>query len=177
MVWIELFDREKALPSWGKASLDARSLYHSELEKHWGFLQCCENHWKADVLATANYSQWYLAHKAKMVAIKAAEQSKVSKARAPKRAKTAGKEEDDFRKVHSEFTADPDDFGSLRSETPFDDLRVGNDQLSDSEDEAMQELATVSSRPKVRPLRDPLYVLYRMPSSSLMPSRSQHGRL
>ena len=176
-VWIELFDREKAPSSWGKASLDARNLYHSELEKRWGFLRCCENHWKADALATANYSQWYLAHKAKMAAIKAAEQSEVSKARAPKRAKTAGEEEDDFRKVRSEFTADPDDFGSLRSETPFDDLRVGNDQLSDPEDKAMQELATVSSRPKARPLRDPLYVPYRTPSSSLMPSHSQHRRL
>jgi len=33
MVWIELFDRKKALSTWGKASLEARNLYHSELEK------------------------------------------------------------------------------------------------------------------------------------------------
>ena len=44
MVWIKLFDRKKAPSTWGKASLEARNLYHSELEKRWGFLRCCENH-------------------------------------------------------------------------------------------------------------------------------------
>ena len=83
-VWIELFDRKKAPSSWGKASLEARNLYHSEMEKRWGFLRCCKNHWKVDALATAHYSQWYLAHKAKMAAIKAAEQGEVSKVHAPK---------------------------------------------------------------------------------------------
>ncbi len=63
--------------------------------------------------------------------------------------------------------ANPDDFSSLRSKT-----LVYNNQLSDPKDEAMQELANVFSRPKVRPLRDPLYVPYHMPSSLLMPSHS-----
>ena len=155
MVWIELFDRKNAPSSWGKASLEARNLYHSEMEKRWGFLRCCENHWKVDALATAHYSQWYLAHKAKMAAIKAAEQGEVSEARAPKRAKTAVEEDDDLR-VRSEFTADPDDFGSLRSETPMDDLRVGDNQPSEAEDEVPLELGNVLPRPKARPLRDPL---------------------
>jgi hypothetical protein len=156
-VWIELFDRRKAPSSWGKASLEARNLYHSELERRWGFLRCCDNHWKADALATAHYSQWYLAHKAKMANVKAAEQGELSEARAPKRAKTAVKGDDDLWNVRSEFTADPDDdFGSLRSETPFDNLRVGDDQPSEPEDEATPELSTVSLRPKARPLRDPL---------------------
>ena len=84
MVWIELFDRKKALSSWGKASLEARNLYHLEMEKHWGFLHCCKNHWKVDALTTAHYLQWYLTHKAKMVAIKAAEQGEVSEACTPK---------------------------------------------------------------------------------------------
>jgi hypothetical protein len=121
MVWIKLFDRKKAPSLWGKASLEARNLYHSEMEKCWGFLHCCKNHWKVDALTTAHYSQWYLTHKAKMAAIKAAEQGKVSEAHAPKWAKTAVKEDDDLR-VCSEFTADPDDFGSLRFETLMDDL-------------------------------------------------------
>jgi hypothetical protein len=71
-------------------------MYYLELERHWGFLRCCENHWKADVLTTANYSQWYRAHKARMMDVKAAEQGKVSEARAPKRSKTAGKKGDDL---------------------------------------------------------------------------------
>jgi hypothetical protein len=156
MVWIELFDRGKAPSSWGKASLEARNLYHSELESRWAFLRLCENHWKVDALATANYSQWYLAHKAKMASIKAAKDSGVSQARAPKRAKTAVEEDDDSRNVRSEFTADPDDFGSLRSETPFEDLRVGDNQTSEAEDEVLQELGNILPRPKARPLRDPL---------------------
>jgi len=31
-------------------------------------LQYCDNHWKALAIATANYSQWYKYHKAKMEA-------------------------------------------------------------------------------------------------------------
>jgi hypothetical protein len=34
-------------------------------------LQFCNNHWKAQAIATANYSQWYKYHKAKMEASKA----------------------------------------------------------------------------------------------------------
>jgi hypothetical protein len=156
MVWIKLFERGKALSTWGKASLEARNLYYSELEKRWGLLQCCENHWKADALATANYSQWYLAHKARMAFYKAAENTKVSQACTSKRSKTVGKEEDDLRYMRSEFMADPDDFGSLRSETLMDNLQVGNDQPSEPEDKVTPELSNVSSRPKGRPLRDPL---------------------
>jgi len=33
MVWIDLFDRKKAPSTWGKASLEARNLYYSELKK------------------------------------------------------------------------------------------------------------------------------------------------
>ena len=153
-VWIKLFERGKAPSTWGKASLEARNLYYSELEKRWGLLQCCENHWKADALATANYSQWYLAHKARMASYKAAENTKVSQAHAPKRSKTAGEEEDDLRYMRSEFMADPDDFGSLRSKTLMDDLQVSDDQPSEPKDEVTPELSNVSSRPKGRPLRD-----------------------
>ena len=134
MVWIELFDREKAPSTWGKASLEARNLYYSELERRWGFLHFCKNHWKVDVLTTAHYSQWYLKHKERMASIKAAKQGEVSEARTPKQARTVVKEDDDSRNVHSEFIADPDDFGSLRSETPMDNLRVGDNQLSEAKD-------------------------------------------
>jgi hypothetical protein len=65
-----------------------------------------------------------------------------------------GKEEDDLQYMRSEFMADPDDFSSLRSETLMDDLRVGNDQLSEPEDKVTPKLSNVSSRPKGRPLRD-----------------------
>ena len=34
-------------------------------------LQFCDNHWKAQAIATANYSQWYKYHKAKMEASEA----------------------------------------------------------------------------------------------------------
>jgi hypothetical protein len=107
-----------------------------------------------------------------MATIKAAKQGKVSQACAFKRAKTMVKGEDGLWNVHSNFMADLDDFGSLRSET-----LVYDDQPSNPEDKVTQELATVSSRPKVRPLRDLLYVLYHTPSSSLMPSCLQHGHL
>src|SRR6266851_881906 len=153
-VWINLFDRGKAPLSWGKASLEATNLYHSELERRWGLLCLCKNHWKADALATANYSQWYLTHKARMAIAKAFNQSEVSKACAPKWAKTVVEEEDDSWDVRSEFMADPDKFGSLRSVTLMDNPRVGNDQPSGAGDEVCQgqELGNVLPRP----LRDPL---------------------
>ncbi len=153
-VWINLFDRGKAPLSWGKASLEATNLYHSELERRWGLLCLCKNHWKADALATANYSQWYLTHKARMAIAKAFNQSEVSKACAPKWAKTVVEEEDDSWDVCFEFMADPDKFGSLRSMTPMDNPRVGNDQPSGAGDEVCQgqELGNVLPRP----LRDPL---------------------
>ena len=65
-----------------------------------------------------------------------------------------GKEEDDLQYMRSEFMADLDDFSSLRSETLMDDLRVGDDQLSEPKDEVTPKLSNVSSRPKGRPLRD-----------------------
>jgi hypothetical protein len=74
MVWIKLFNRQKALSTWGKASLEARNLYHLELERHWGLLQFCENYWKVDVLTMAHYLQQYLKYKQRMVNIKAAKQ-------------------------------------------------------------------------------------------------------
>ena len=153
-VWIDLFDRGKALLSWGKASLKARNLYHSELERCWGLLHLCENHWKADALTMANYSQWYLAYKARMATAKAFDQSEVSKACAPKWAKTVVEKEDNLRDMHSEFTANPDEFGSLRSETLMDDPQVSDDQPSGAGDEVHlgQELGNVLPRP----LRDPL---------------------
>ena len=104
-----------------------------------------------DTLIIANYSQWYITQKARIVAVKDAEQGEVSQVHASKRAKTIVEGKDRLQNVHSDFMADLDDFGSLRSETS-----VYNNQLSDPEDKMMQELANVLSRPKVRPLRDPL---------------------
>jgi hypothetical protein len=156
MVWFDLFERGKAPLTWGRASLEARNLYHSELEKHWGFLHFCENHWKVDVLTMANYSQWYHTHKERKVTYKAAKHTNGSRVCTPKRFKTTGKEEDDLGYMRSEFTAVSDDFGSLRSETPFDDLQVGDNQPSEPEDEATRERDNILSRPNARPLRDPL---------------------
>jgi len=70
-----------------------------------------------------------------MATAKAFDQSEVSEACAPKWAKTMVEEEDDLRDMHSEFTADPDEFDSLRSETPMDDPQVGDDQPSGAGDE------------------------------------------
>jgi hypothetical protein len=89
-----------------------------------------------------------------MATAKAFNQSEVSEARAPKWAKTVVKEEDDLWDVHSEFTADPDEFDSLRSKTLMDDPQVGDDQPSGAGDEVHpgRELGNVL----LRPLRDPL---------------------
>ena len=102
----------------------------------------------------AHYLQWYLGHKARMATTKAAEQGKVSEACTPKQAKTVIEGEDELQNVHTDFTANPHDFSSLRSKTPFDDLQVSNYQPSEPKDEVPQEFGNVLPRPEARPLRD-----------------------
>jgi len=55
------------------------------MESHWGVLHYCQNHWKADMLATLGYSPWYRHFSSKANR----EQPTLPKERAAKRSKTA----------------------------------------------------------------------------------------
>jgi len=58
-IWIGAFEQGKAPKTWGDASKELRDEYFYEMESHWGVLRYCQNHWKADTLATLAYSPWY----------------------------------------------------------------------------------------------------------------------
>ncbi|KAF9785315.1 hypothetical protein BJ322DRAFT_1020861 [Thelephora terrestris] len=45
--------------TWGAAPLNAQTELIFRLEKEFPFLRLCANHWKADMVATNSYSQWY----------------------------------------------------------------------------------------------------------------------
>ncbi len=53
---------------WGAATQEVQDAYVRSMEEHFLVLQYCDNHWKAQAVATANYLQWYIHHKAKMEA-------------------------------------------------------------------------------------------------------------
>ena len=55
-IWIGAFQRGKAPKTWGNASKELRDEYFYEMESHWGILCYCQNHWKANTLATLAYS-------------------------------------------------------------------------------------------------------------------------
>lgn len=119
------------------------------METRWEVLRYCENHWKADAVATAVYSPWYNGPLKKANANK--NQSNITEERAAKRAKMVV---DDIDKDHApgpEVQASVS--GTARARNPIRDL---DDTLSLGVE---QEIGGKSrSKPKARPLarKDPL---------------------
>jgi hypothetical protein len=70
-----LMERGRAPPIWGDVSIDAKNELIHILESRFPFLRLCDDHWKANKIATNSYSQWYpraLKRRAKNMAEKAA---------------------------------------------------------------------------------------------------------
>jgi hypothetical protein len=65
-IWRSLYDRGIAPETWGQATKDVRDEYCREMESEYPVLRFCSNHWKANALATAVYSQWYRTYDRKM---------------------------------------------------------------------------------------------------------------
>lgn len=58
-IWRSLYERGIAPETWGQATKEVREEYCREMESEYHVLRLCDNHWKANALATAIYSQWY----------------------------------------------------------------------------------------------------------------------
>jgi hypothetical protein len=65
-IWRSLYDRGLAPESWGQATKDVRDKYCREMENEYQVLRLCSNHWMANALATAIYSQWYRTYNKRM---------------------------------------------------------------------------------------------------------------
>jgi len=74
-IWQGLWSRGIAPKTWGAATQEVQDAYVRSMEERFVVLRYCDNHWKALAIATANYSQWYIHHKAKMDAEAEAEAS------------------------------------------------------------------------------------------------------
>jgi len=65
-IWRSLYERGIAPDTWGQATKEVREEFCREMEKEYHVLRLCDNHWKANALATAVYSQWYRTYNKKM---------------------------------------------------------------------------------------------------------------
>ena len=67
-IWRGLWSRGLAPRTWGAATQEVQEAFVHSIEECFSVLKFCDNHWKAQAIATANYSQWYKYYKAKMEA-------------------------------------------------------------------------------------------------------------
>ncbi|KAJ7116178.1 hypothetical protein C8R46DRAFT_1239453 [Mycena filopes] len=61
-IWFGFVGKGTAPRTWGQASLDVITLYNNEMCRQFPELRYCADNWKAQRLATANYSSWYTTH-------------------------------------------------------------------------------------------------------------------
>jgi hypothetical protein len=54
-----LLENGSAPAAWGNATLSTRHTFINTMETEFSFLRLCEDHWKANQVATNSYSQWY----------------------------------------------------------------------------------------------------------------------
>ena len=71
LIWRGFYDRGLTPETWGNISKEVRDHYVHEMETQWPVLRYCENHWKANKVATSIYSQWYHPYDKKMKELKA----------------------------------------------------------------------------------------------------------
>ena len=123
------------------------------MESHWGVLHHCQNHWKADLLATITYSLWYHYYTSK--SNKA--QPTIPGERAAKRSKTAINNID---MVHTpEPEAQPGPLGTPMQENRVEDFNDTPSGPSAQVEQGMQQTSSKSgSRPRARRVaqKDPL---------------------
>jgi hypothetical protein len=151
-IWIGFRTRGQAPKTWGEAPRELRDDYIREMETHWDVLRYCENHWKADAIATAVYSPWYNGPLKKANANK--NQTNITEERATKRAKMAG---DNIDKDHAPGPrVQASASGTAPPENPILDL--GNTPSLGVELDVQQMSGKAGSKPKARPVarKDPL---------------------
>ena len=142
LIWKDLFHRGIAPEKWTDASKEVRDEYFREMEERWVVLRYCENHWKTNKLATALYSIWYNQYL-----------KKASKAHGGNAHEGHPNKKAKISSADSEDSPEPDDQGEGRAgpENPIDDRGLGAILQTEN-----RPTIPASSRPKPRPLRDPL---------------------
>lgn len=156
IIWKDLYQRGKAPEKWTDASRDVREEYFREMERRWEVLRYCDNHWKATKLATTLYSIWYNQYHKK--AIKS-QNNNAHEGRPPnKKARTSSTDSED--RIGGSPEPENQAHGRAASENPIEDVDGPDRELDSSlchiQIENRATTSQASSRPKPRPLRDPL---------------------
>jgi hypothetical protein len=152
-IWRGLWSRGLAPRTWGAATHEVEDAFIRSMEERFPVLQFCDNHWKAQAIATANYSQWYKYHKAKMEASEAEANRK--------RVKDDSDDESCIEPVTKKSKAaiqvdalDTADSGVEGGQAEDPKIAVEVDDVRPSQREAQQP--QIASRPIATTLKDPL---------------------
>jgi hypothetical protein len=152
-IWRGLWSRGLAPRTWGAATHEVEDAFIRSMEECFPVLQFCDNHWKAQAIATANYSQWYKYHKAKMEASEAEANHK--------RIKDDSDDESCIEPVTKKSKAmiqvdalDTADSGVEGGQAKDPKIAVEVDDVRPSQREAQQ--LHIASRPIATTLKDPL---------------------
>jgi len=148
-IWVDLYTRGIAPKKWSKASRTVHKEYAREMETRWPILQYCENHYKAHLLTTKHYSQWYKTHH--MAQTIGKDNNKETNRPPSKKFKTMV--EDDHTCV-SQADTPPED--SDIDDNDDNNNNNNNPKPSWLKDNVQEGSSRGISRPKARPLRDPL---------------------
>lgn len=108
-VFFQLRDHNKHPKTWGAAGVDVVRAFYEEMERQFPELALCADHWKAQYIATKNYSSWYSTHgKLPTVKVEAESNSSDTTSIGPT-AKSHGKRraDEDFRATSKKLKSEP----------------------------------------------------------------------
>ena len=151
-IWQGFYDQGMAPKTWGSVSRAIKDKYICKMETRWPLLRYCDNHWKVNHLATQTYSQWFRRYK-KTKALEAANAAKPGGDKpAAKKRKITTIEPD------SEPSPPPEEQDgvapTLIHKTSFGDEDI--DKLPPPQVKEQQPIQATTSRPRARPLQNPL---------------------
>jgi len=155
MIWKDLYQQGIAPEKWTDVSRDVHEEYLHEMEGRWEVLRYCDNHWKASKLAMTLYSIWYNKYHKKATK---SQNNNVHEGCPPnKKARTFSTDSED--RIRDSPEPENQAHGRAVSENPIQDIDDADLDLNSSLCHIQTEnLPTIqaSSRPKPRPLQDPL---------------------
>ena len=148
-IWRDLYSRGLAPKKWHDAPRRVQDEYAHEMERHWPVLQYCDNQWKAQYLATKTYPQWYKWYHKKM--------SDANDTELDEPADDSEPDEPAQKRCKTTNEGSESDPTSEAVQVLLDgDTNIATSSWLEND---VQEGPTVgTSRPRARPLKDPLYV-------------------
>jgi hypothetical protein len=134
-IWRSFYREGLAPEKWGDATKEVMDHYIHQMENEWDVLRLCDNHWKAKMVATLTYSQWYGGFDRKMKATKGDKPT-------TKKRRISTEEPD---------ASSPSPPPEARSPSPSSET-----DLEGPLAESSQAARSILSRPRARSLRNPL---------------------